>query len=115
MSSKSVEFFFRVWVHPEDGDPADIETWFHGFESVKPGTRYVSEWARDSLSNEDFNDIFGLDKTRHWQVIGKCRLSGCFDCYGEYDETLDVLDFEKSEVPEEWFGFGDDLVPVKFA
>lgn len=102
MSSR-IEFSFRVWVHPEDSDPPDIEVWFQGLEPTESGRCYASDWARDSLSNEDFHDLFELDKTKHWQVVGKGTLQGHYDYYGEYDEDFDVIEYEIAEVPESWY------------
>ena len=99
---KRCEFMFRVWVHP--ADPADIEVWYHGIESVDSKSRFVSEWARESLINEDFQELFGLDETKHWQVVGKGVIRGSFDYFGEYDEEFDVIEFEAAEVPESYFG-----------
>lgn len=105
-----VEFEFRVWVHPEDGDAAEIEVWFQGLEPTESGKCHVSDWARESLCNEDFHDLFDLDKNKHWQVVGKGTLHGRYDCFGEYDEEFDVIEFEKAEVPESWFN-GTELLP----
>jgi len=107
MASK-VEFGFRVWVHPEDGDPADIEVWFQGLEPTESGKCHVSDWAREILCNEDFHDLFDLDKDKHWQVVGKGTLHGWYDYFGEYDEEFDVIEFEKAEVPETWL-YGKEL------
>lgn len=100
--AEQVEFSFRVWVHPEDGDPADIEVWFYGLEPTLPNRCFVSDWARESLCNENFHTLFELDKDKHWQVVGKGTLRGWYDYWGEYDEEFDVIEYEKAEVPEEW-------------
>lgn len=101
--SNKVEFGFRVWVHPKDGDPADIEVWYQELEPTVPGKRCVSDWARESLCNEDFHKLFDLDEDKHWQVVGKGTLHGSYDYYGDYDEEFNVIEFKKAEVPESWF------------
>ena len=100
--SCTVEFCFRVWAHPED--PADIEVWHHGLEPTVIGKHtYFAEWARESLSNEDFHELFKLDKSKHWQIVGKMTLNGSYDYFGEYNEEMDLIEFEKAEVPDGWF------------
>ena len=101
--SEKVEFGFRVWVHPDDGDPVEIETWFQGLESTDDCKLPVSDWARESLGNEDFHALFDLDKSKHWQVVGKGTLCGAYGHCGEYDEEFDVIEFQMVEVPESWF------------
>ena len=100
---KSYEFFFRVWVHPEDGDPPEIEVWYHGLEETNFKKAMVSEWVYEAMTCEDFHEVFKLDKTKHWQVLGTAKIEGWFDYYGEYDESLEIFDFEKVEVPDSWF------------
>ena len=97
------EFSFRVWVHPEDGDPAEIEVWHQGLSPTKYGECSVSEWAEQYLCNEDFNSLFDLDRNKHWQVVGKGMLTGHFTYDGEYDEEFQVIEFVKGEVPASWF------------
>lgn len=104
-----VEFNFRVWVHPEDGDQADIEVWYQGFEPTNIREVSVADWARESLGYEDFYRLFDLDRTKHWQVVGKATLRSHNDYYGGYDEDLDIIEFEKAEVPEKWFSDSNTL------
>lgn len=101
--SEKVEFSFRVWVYPEDSDPAEFDIWWYGFEPTNPSGRFVTEWVRESFSNEDFHDLFKLDKDKHWQVIGRASLRGWYSYDGEYDEELEVIEFQKVEVPSQWF------------
>lgn len=113
--STSVDFEFRVWLHPEMGDPPDLEVWWYGLEATKPAGRFVSEWAEASLAELDFHSEFApekaktLDKTKHWQIVGKARLRGWYDGWGEYDEELSILEFLIEEVPEEWFNQAQGL------
>lgn len=104
--SDKVAFSFRIWVHPEDGDSADIEVWYQGLEPTDLRKVHIADWARESLWNEDFYRLFDLDRTKHWQVVGKATIRGWYDYWGEYDEEIDLIEFEKAEVPEEWFGPG---------
>ena len=97
-----VEFSFRIWVPPKDGDPAEFEVWFQGLEPTESGKRFVSDWAKESLSYEDLHSLFGLDPTKYWQVVGRGTLQGWWDYYGEYDEALDITEFDKAEVPDSW-------------
>jgi hypothetical protein len=113
-SRVGVEFGFRVWVHPVDGDPADIEVWYQGLESTESGKGLISDWAMESLRNEDFHDLFGLDGDKHWQVVGKGTLTGWFDYFGEYDEEFSVIEFHKAEVPEKWL-YGELVSPDESA
>jgi hypothetical protein len=99
MTMTSVEFSFRVWVHPED--PADVEVWFQGLETASRESRFVSDWLYESFHDEDFYDLFDLDKTKCWQVVGKAVLRGSYDYYSEYNEDLTIIEFEKAEVPED--------------
>lgn len=111
------EFCFRVWVHPEDSDPAEVEVWYQGLEETsvpRHQSQSITEWARMSFVDQDFHDLFRLDKTKHWQVIGKATLSGgyCGGEYGgEYDEDIMINEYVKAEVPPEWFdsGFTNEL------
>jgi len=105
--NERAEFNFRVWIYPEDGDPPEIEVWWHGLESTDPSRRFMSEWVSESLETElvlsDVYDLFDLDRDKHWQVVGKGEITGWYDYYGEYDETFDVIEYEKAEVPESFY------------
>lgn len=100
-ANSEAEFLFRIWVHPYDSP--DVEVWYHGLESTDPGRRFVSEWAMTSIQDEDAHELFSLDKTKYWQVVGRARICGWFDYWGEYDEEITVLEFEKSEVPPDFW------------
>lgn len=100
--ARKIEFGFRVWVHPEDGDPPEIEVWYPALEQTVVGQSLVTDWAQESMSYEDFHSIFALDSTKHWQVVGRAEIRAGHDLWGEYDEELIVLEFEVEEVPEEW-------------
>lgn len=100
---EQAEFNFRAWVHPEDGDAATVEVWYQGLEPTDLKKVSVADWAQESFYNEDFHALFDLDKTKHWQVVGTGKIRGWYDYFGEYDEELTVDDYEKEEVPAEWF------------
>lgn len=104
MRMKAVEFEFRIWVHPVDGDPPEIQVWYSGLESTKPGEGLISDWAEESLRCEDLHALFNIapDEDKHWQVFGKGRLSGSYDYQGEYDEEFDLIEYQKEEVPASW-------------
>jgi hypothetical protein len=102
----SARFSFRVWVHPKDGDPPEIEIWYQGLEVIAPEPRFVSEWAKESMGCEDFHSLFNLPDDTEWQVVGVASVHGSFDYWGEYDETLEIESFEKAEVPASWYGSG---------
>lgn len=102
-SRLKIEFQFRVWAHPMDGDPAAVSVWCHELESTQPGTRFASEWVLESFQECDFHEIFELDEDSHWQIIGKATISGSFDYFGEYDEDLDIIEYEKVQVPDRFF------------
>jgi len=107
--TSSVEFLFRVWVHPEDGDPPDVEVWWQGLESANHTQRFVSDWVYESFGEYfDFREQFDLDKSKHWQVVGKATIKGSYDSHLEYDETIDIEEFEKVEVPQSYF---DGMMP----
>lgn len=109
-----IEFEFRVWVHPEDSDTADIEIWSPELEPTD-GNRSVDEWARESLSYEDLHELFDLDKTKHWQVVGRASIHGWCNAWdGEYDEEIEVVEFKKAEVPDSWFN-NTELPPSESA
>ena len=102
MSEKQYEFQFRIWLHPKDGDPPEVETWHQGLDPVDTQCRPVSEWARELLFCYDFNDEFNLSDSKHWQIVGTAVISSEFDYYGEYDEEITFGDFEFTEVLQ-WF------------
>ena len=108
MTASSCEFSFRIWVHPELGDPPDIEVWYDGFEPTESRRGFFSEWAHAALCElqSEFWDEFGLDKSKHWQVIGRATLQGRFNYEGEYDEDLDVIEFDKVEGPDSFWESG---------
>ena len=110
--SSSIDFNFRIWVHPEEGDCPDIEVWYQGLEPVNYDMRFSSDWAKESISNEDFYDIFDLDKDKHWQIVGEATLTGSYDYYSEYDEELVINNYEKIEVPEEWLNKSNSKIPL---
>jgi hypothetical protein len=99
---------FRVWLY-SSGDPDEIEVWYHGIETTDPHKRFVSEWFRESLSYEDLRDLFGVDHEKSWQIVGEATIEGRYDYYGEYDESIDIIRFEKQEIPEEHLDDAADL------
>ena len=102
-SNPLVEFLFRVWLYPEDGDPTEIEVWYHGLEEISETKRSISEWARESFSCEDFRHLFKIENTdKCWQIIGKATIRGWFDYWGEYDEEIDIIEYEKSLMFDEY-------------
>lgn len=101
MSGSQAEFNFRIWIHPEDGDSSDIEIWCHELEPMDRCKRPASEWVREYMENEDLHAAFELDRTKHFQVLGKGKIRGWFDYWGEYDEEMDIIEFETAEVPAE--------------
>lgn len=102
--TSSVDFFFRVWLYPEDGDPPEIEVWYHGLENTEDKSKgWMSDWARESLQNEDFRDLLNLDKDKHYQIVGKGAIRGWYDYQGEYDEEFDLGEHEITEVPESYW------------
>lgn len=90
---------FRVWVSPSD--PPVIECFYFGIENTNPKFSFMSEWFQESFSNEDFHDLFDLDKEKCYQVVGKATITGSYDYYGEYDETVDIDEFRVQEEPED--------------
>ncbi len=104
------EFYFRVWVHPVDGDPSDVYTWYQGLEPTDSKSSFIEDWSSESLRNEDFHELFDLDPTKHWQVVGKAKIYGSFDYWGEYDEEITIIEFQKAEVPDSFF---DTLVDLE--
>lgn len=112
MIAHRCEFLFRIWIHPELGDPPEIEVWYHGLEPTESRKGFFSEWARAALCElqSEFWDEFGLDKEKYWQVVGKATLQGRFDYCGEYDEDLDVIEFDKAEVPDSFWERG--VLPI---
>lgn len=90
---------FRVWVHP--ADPPVVECWYHGLENTDPKRRLVSEWFQESFANEDFHDLFNLDKDKCYQVVGKATITGTYTGDGEYDEDVEVDEFRAQEEPED--------------
>ena len=92
------QFEFRIWIYPED--PPDIETWCYELEPTVSLRIGIAEWARESLQCEDFESLFSIKEGEAWQVIGKGEISGSYDYYGEYDEMLDVIEFQKEPIPE---------------
>lgn len=103
----SKDFYFRIWTY-SSGDSATIDVWYQGLEETRPNRRFVSEWAKEALENEDIISLFDLDESKCWQIFGHARITGSFDYYGEYDETTDILSFEKAEVPEDF-----NILPFK--
>lgn len=99
--AKAVKFSFRVWVHPDES--ADIEVWYQGLEPTDDRSRLFTDWIRESISCEDFQSLFDLNKDEHWQVVGTGTIRASYDYQGEYDEEFDVDTFEKQVVPAEWF------------
>lgn len=109
----SVQFFFRLWLYPNDCEPLDIETWVHELDTPwsRNGTS-VRNWVSDSVScvfGHGIRKKLGLDGDaigKHWQVIGKAEIQGRVSHSldgSEYEEELELLEFEKCEVPASYF------------
>lgn len=97
----TAEFKFRIYVSPLDGDPPVIAVWYHGLEVNR--SRTVAEWVYESFQDNDHRQDFELAPDKYWQVVGTARLHGAYDWQGEYDETIDILEFQKLEMSEEAF------------
>lgn len=83
------DFMFRVWLYDKDSDiPAEFEIFFIGLEPDDAG-RTVHQWIRESFSEFDFHESFGLSDDRCWQVLGQATLSGSYSFDGEYDEDIE--------------------------
>lgn len=93
----TANFYFRIWFHPDD--VPEIETWFQGLECDR--CHNVSNWVQSSFSEEDFEKLFDLDISKHWQIVGTAKIRGSHDYYGEYDEEIDIIEFSKQEVSED--------------
>ena len=96
----SAYFRFRVWFHAH-GDPADVEVFYEGFEpQLEPKERSVTEWIKESFGNMDFCELFGLDETKAYQIVGEAKLSGEYNYLGDYDEAVTPISFEKQELKD---------------
>lgn len=100
MQESSCRFNFRAWLLQEDCH--EVFTWYQGLEPMDAKSRPVADWALESLSNNDLYDLFDLDKSKDWQVVGTASIRGWFDFFGEYDEEITVEDMESVEIPAEW-------------
>lgn len=98
----ATSFHFRVWAHPNDGDPAEVEVWWPGMEPTDTG-RTITDWIRDRFSEEDFHRLFSLPDSGHWQAVGTADLIPDRGDPWEYSEEIVVRTLETREVPEEWF------------
>lgn len=104
--SYEVDFLFRVWVYVQDGDSPDIEIWYHGLEKTDPATRFVSDWIAESFENYALRKVFDLDPDKNWQVVGKGKVHVYKDYfYDEYDEQLEIVEFEKQEVTDSYIEY----------
>lgn len=107
----SVEFYFRIWLHPEDGDCPEIEVFCYELVDMGQGSRPVTEWVLDSLRDFDLRDFFDdLDDEKHYQIVGRGNLSGSFSYDGEYDEDLELLEVQIAEVPESHFDDRNEII-----
>lgn len=96
-----VEFYFRIWIfNDENSDDIyeDEEVFVYTLDKFSTAaTKSSTEWAKYSLCNEDYFQLFGLDDTKNWQIVGKAVLAGGY-VGNEYDETLDIVEYQKTEV-----------------
>lgn len=107
-----VEFFFRAYVFPFDGDPPEYQVWYPGLETIKEeGRLTITEWVRYLFDNEDLRERFSLDPDKGWQVFGKGRLEGRYDYYGEYDEEMDILEYQIAELPSWYYAPDENSLP----
>lgn len=109
-----VHFYFRIWLDVEDGDPPEIEVWYNDLENTEPGNSFISDWAKETLSYENFYKLFDeVDKNKKWQIVGEARLRGWFDYWGEYDEELNIVSFKKKEVNRDYYDYRHDLIDLE--
>lgn len=100
MTRYTGSFFFRAWLLPDD--PAEIQTWSHELDPMNSQSRPVSEWAEDTLRDQDLYELLDLDRSKAWQVIGKGTITGWFTIFDEWDESVDLELHSKAEIPEEY-------------
>ena len=101
--SKEVEFNFRVWVPPKGSERAKVEIWYQGIEPMDPMKCFYADWVEEVFSWEDYHERFDLDPQKRWQVVGKGVLRSVYTYADDWDEHIDILSFEKAEVPENWY------------
>jgi len=100
--TNTCEFHFR---HYWCVDDSFTEIFVIGFDAapVLETSRKLSEWALDYFQNLDAVEEFELVEGRFYEIIGRMKVTGSTDYYGEYDEYHEVFDLIKHEVTEEQF------------
>lgn len=101
----AAEVQFRVWLR--DGEVERVETWCHDFVPLTAGRRSGDEWAAEHLQSVNWFADCNLDPAKDWQILGRGRLVGETDYWGDYDEQLDLDEYEAVEVPPGWWGDSD--------
>ncbi len=97
----NVNFEARLWINLNS---VEYETWSYELEPVDIQHRSTAEWALSHLdgnfNREDWLEEFKLDGTKCWQVIFKGSLYDWYDCFDEYEEEMDILEFQTIEIPQ---------------
>lgn len=97
----SAYFRFRVWFH-SNGDSANVEIFYEGFEpQLEPKERSVTAWIKESFEGMDFCELFGLDETKSYQIVGEAKLSGEYGPLSDYDEYVTPISFAKQELKDD--------------
>lgn len=98
-----MKFKFRMTLHYQEGDgKVDVAVWVDGLRSPQEQDG-CNEWALNAMNDFDPWDELELDGNKLWQVCGEVRIESSYDCFGEYDESFDVLSFEVMEIDEAFF------------
>lgn len=97
--TSTIEFFCRLWTR--DGEIESFAVWVHELE--KPNY-WPEDWARNYLSDCDLCEEFEVPKTGVYQILFRAKLRGWqYSLTEEYDETMEVLDVQKCQMPDDWF------------
>lgn len=97
------EFFFRMWIYPEDADFADIETWVNGIELEFGDRRPLSEYAAEAMVDlgveASARKKYALDPNETYQLIGRVNVESRWSEDG-FGDQFDVVDVLHAKVPE---------------
>lgn len=82
-----------------------LEVFSEELEPMAEGTRPLSEWAEESISQVSVADLYSdlqLDPEKCFQVVFEGEITGSYDHNGEYDEELYLTTLVSEEIPQKY-------------
>lgn len=109
---RSEEVMVRLWLDQED--IVDIQTFAYEFDPESRTTCSDAEWVghhfSQCLNGSDIYELLDIKEKGVYQILMKVTIRGFYSGWevAEYDEELDVKEFQFKKMPDDWFSALED-------